>query len=445
MTNRTASPQLEEGYTRIANELLDAIIRQQLSSTKISVLLAVIRKTYGFNKREDRISLTQLAAICSINKAEASRSVKFLVENNIIVKRPVEGGFSLGVQKDYSKWGIVLANAGEDANYPAFDRNTDKHYTYVVTLPETGEFYIGVRTCKCSPAQDRYVGSGGWLSTINKASLKKQVVGVFATREEAEKNEVALIVEHRGNALIRNNRLYIESKHIDLGLSNLTTGVSNLTTGLSESSDGVVKSDNKGLSESATTKDNPKDNKTKDKNLSRISQCAPSAFDAFWSIWLNKRDKKRARKAFDKIAPDAALLETMLAAVKAQNASAEWIEDGGKYIPHATTWLNGERWNDEIKPIDGSFSAEQQAFVDTFNANIGARALPVSEWSQQAADLITMALSGKWGTDLEKWAGFWRFVRDECQFKGQVSFEWLMNRDNIVKIRRGEFQPEGQQ
>lgn len=443
MTDRAPSPQLEDGYTRIANELLDAIIRQQLSSTKISVLLAVIRKTYGFNKREDRISLTQLAAMCSITKADASRAVKFLVENSILIKRAVEGGFSIGIQKDYSKWGKVIVNAGQDTNYPAFDRNTDKHYTYVVTLPETGEFYIGVRTCKCSPAQDRYVGSGGWLSTINKASLKKQVVGVFSTREEAEKNEVALIVEHRGNALIRNHRLYIESKHINLGLSDLTTVVASLTTGLSESDEGVVKSDNKGLSESATTIDNSKDTKTKDKNLSRNPDCATKGFEDFWSLWKNKKDKKRARQAFDKIAPDADLLQTILAAVAAQNASAEWIKEGGSYIPHPTTWLNGARWEDEVKPIDGAFTADQQAFIDTFNANIGTKALPVDEWSQKSADLIAVAIAGKWGMDWAKWADFWNYVRDECQFKGQVSFEWLMNRDNIVRIKRGEFQPEG--
>ena len=30
--------------------------------------------------------------------------------------------------------------------------------------------------------------------------------------------------------------------------------------------------------------------------------------------------------------------------------SDEWAEDGGRYIPHPATWLNGERWEDEVRP-----------------------------------------------------------------------------------------------
>ena len=31
-------------------------------------------------------------------------------------------------------------------------------------------------------------------------------------------------------------------------------------------------------------------------------------------------------------------------------ASEQWARDGGRYIPHPTTWLNGERWNDDAGP-----------------------------------------------------------------------------------------------
>ena len=31
-------------------------------------------------------------------------------------------------------------------------------------------------------------------------------------------------------------------------------------------------------------------------------------------------------------------------------ASADWQKDGGRYIPMASTWLNGRRWEDEDKP-----------------------------------------------------------------------------------------------
>ena len=34
----------------------------------------------------------------------------------------------------------------------------------------------------------------------------------------------------------------------------------------------------------------------------------------------------------------------------AHKRSSQWTKDGGAYIPHATTWLNGERWTVELEP-----------------------------------------------------------------------------------------------
>jgi DNA replication protein DnaC len=34
--------------------------------------------------------------------------------------------------------------------------------------------------------------------------------------------------------------------------------------------------------------------------------------------------------------------------------SPQWTKDGGQFIPHAATWLNQERWNDELEAKVGS-------------------------------------------------------------------------------------------
>lgn len=46
-----ANPQIENGYTRIANELLEALLLANLSKRQLLVALAVIRQTYGFNRK----------------------------------------------------------------------------------------------------------------------------------------------------------------------------------------------------------------------------------------------------------------------------------------------------------------------------------------------------------------------------------------------------------
>lgn len=72
-------------------------------------------------------------------------------------------------------------------------------------------------------------------------------------------------------------------------------------------------------------------------------------FDQFWKEYPKKAGKKAAQKAWSKVAPDEATVALILAAVASHRLSPQWTKDGGQYIPHAATWLNGERWNDELK------------------------------------------------------------------------------------------------
>ena len=71
-------------------------------------------------------------------------------------------------------------------------------------------------------------------------------------------------------------------------------------------------------------------------------------FDRFWSVYPRKVGKENARKAFAKVNPDETLLNTMIEAVVKQSKCDQWIRDGGQYIPHPATWINGHRWEDEV-------------------------------------------------------------------------------------------------
>jgi len=71
-------------------------------------------------------------------------------------------------------------------------------------------------------------------------------------------------------------------------------------------------------------------------------------FDLFWSKYPRKVGKENARRAFEKLKVDDSLLNTLLSAVESQGGSEQWLRDGGKYIPHPATWLNGKRWEDEV-------------------------------------------------------------------------------------------------
>jgi len=76
-------------------------------------------------------------------------------------------------------------------------------------------------------------------------------------------------------------------------------------------------------------------------------------FDTFWSAYPNKVGKANAKKAWSKKKPD---IDTVLRAINMQQLTHQWSKNNGRFIPHPTTWLNGERWNDEVQLSDAEKS-----------------------------------------------------------------------------------------
>lgn len=71
-------------------------------------------------------------------------------------------------------------------------------------------------------------------------------------------------------------------------------------------------------------------------------------FSEFWQAYPKKRDKARARKSFFKIKNLPDVFPQLMKGLEQQKLSADWKKDGGKYIQLPSTWLNGERWEDEL-------------------------------------------------------------------------------------------------
>lgn len=101
------SPQLENGYTRLANELLDALIGAGLTARQWAVVMAIIRKTYGFNKISDEIGLSQLVAMTGLDKGNLSKTVHELEAAKVINRSAGTHGHSLGINKKHKQWGVV--------------------------------------------------------------------------------------------------------------------------------------------------------------------------------------------------------------------------------------------------------------------------------------------------------------------------------------------------
>ena len=99
-----ANPQTENGHTSISDELLDAIIAIRLSGEESQCFWLIVRKTYGWKKKEDWISLSQFVKATGINKGNVGRALRKLLAKNMVVKKDYRYGVSYGIQKNYKKW-----------------------------------------------------------------------------------------------------------------------------------------------------------------------------------------------------------------------------------------------------------------------------------------------------------------------------------------------------
>jgi phage replication O-like protein O len=99
-----STPQIEHGFTMIANELLEAILGGGFSHREQSVLFTIIRKTYGYAKREDDMSAAQIGAVCGVARQHVTSTLNALAGRNVISKRPGKFGMVIGIQKDHRKW-----------------------------------------------------------------------------------------------------------------------------------------------------------------------------------------------------------------------------------------------------------------------------------------------------------------------------------------------------
>ncbi|HIE9485222.1 TPA: replication protein [Klebsiella pneumoniae] len=115
---------LDDGFTRIANELIEAVMHAGLSQHQLLVFMAVMRKTYGFNKKSDWVSNEQLSELTGILPHKCSAAKSVLVKRGILTQT----GRVIGINKTVSEWSSLPVKGTEK-----------KTYLKKVTLPESGK------------------------------------------------------------------------------------------------------------------------------------------------------------------------------------------------------------------------------------------------------------------------------------------------------------------
>jgi len=215
-----------DNFTKVPNEFLEAIASNRSFCARIRIVATVIRKTYGWNKKEDWIALSQFEEMTGIGKSNVCRTLNQLIKAKIIIK--CDNKYQVN----------SITKAWKELS------NTIK----IITNDKA-----------------RYQNGQSRLSNMTP------------TKE----------------TLIKNNLLQKKSK-------------------------GVL----------MLEKD----------------------FEIFWKEYPKKANKKKARERFLKLKSE--LLPVILEALKKHKSTSAWQENSGQFIPHPATWLNGERWEDDITSLN---------------------------------------------------------------------------------------------
>jgi len=191
---------LENGYTGIPNMLLEALMQTKVPGREFRLLLGIFRKTFGWNKDDDWISISQLSQMTGIGKTHINEVMNKLVNKNIVSKRKSGYKAIYSIQTDISKWvlpkqiKIITENGNKlppkkvitkyinKRRYLKFVELTDKEYQELSS--QLGE----EKTKEMIERLNNYIGSTGKnylshyftiLSWINKEKRENKDEEIF--------------------------------------------------------------------------------------------------------------------------------------------------------------------------------------------------------------------------------------------------------------------------
>lgn len=120
---------LDDGYTRIANDLLEKIISFPFTLRQQNLLLSIARKTYGYNKKIDWIGNKQLSELTGYPETRCSTIKNELIKMNVLVTK----GREVGINKNLGEWKSNITQTSK-----TFTKSVKKTFTKTVnhSLPK---------------------------------------------------------------------------------------------------------------------------------------------------------------------------------------------------------------------------------------------------------------------------------------------------------------------
>ncbi len=104
---------LSNGYTKIANEIQKLKPRLRMSGREWQCFEAVIWLTYGWNKKQDRVTNTVISGLTGLSDSHVSDAIKSLVERGVIFSHKQGVMKIVGINTDLSAWILDKPKTGK--------------------------------------------------------------------------------------------------------------------------------------------------------------------------------------------------------------------------------------------------------------------------------------------------------------------------------------------
>lgn len=104
-----ANPQLEDGFTRIANELLEVTYRYKFNASQLAIIMCVWRFTFGFQRKRHTIAVSFISEATGIHKKQVQREINTLFSNNVLLiekEATNKTAREIKINKNYMEWTI---------------------------------------------------------------------------------------------------------------------------------------------------------------------------------------------------------------------------------------------------------------------------------------------------------------------------------------------------
>jgi len=294
-----ASPQLEDGHISIAMEIWEALTAYRIPGEQMQCLMFILRKTYGWKKKQDSISLSQFMDATGMKKSSVARALKGLLSKKIIrvIKKDNAKVKTYEFIKNFEQWAPAKKKQGvlkKEYRVLKKEHGVLKKEYQSSEHGENTEEKQGVLKKEYQVGGGTQKGKLGVLKKVNPSFTKKSTTKETTTKETIQKKTAFQENAADAVAVGKNGKSYLSKKGRKLKGRTLET------------------------------------------------------FNEFWEAFDWKKDKSSAADAWLYIQRRDEILNQIIAGAKTEAARRPELLKTNSSPKWAQGWLTARRWEDEI-------------------------------------------------------------------------------------------------